>query len=111
MNWLILLDATDTGGGEGFNYSFFLVLGLIGVVFYFLMIRPQKKQKQQHRQMLDSLGKNDKIVTIGGIHGTVVSVKENYVILKIAENSDVNIRVNRSAIGAIVSPDAGSEEA
>ncbi len=109
MNWLIILG--DTEGGEGFNYQFFVVLGLIAVVFYFLMIRPQKKQKHQHRQMLDSLRKNDKVVTIGGIHGTVISVKENYVILKIAENSDVSIRVNRSAIGGVVSPDEGSQEA
>ncbi len=111
MNWMILLEAASEGTESLFQeYGFFIVLGLMAVVFYFLMIRPQKKQKQQHIQMLGMLRKNDKVVTIGGIHGTVISVKDDHVIIKISENSEVNIRINRSAIGGVVSGDEDSAE-
>ena len=64
------------------------------------MIRPQQRQKRQHQDMLSKVSKGDKVVTTGGLHGTVAGVKETTVILKVADN--VKVEVNRSSISQIV---------
>ena len=69
------------------------------LVFYFILIRPQQKQKTEHEQMIKHLNKNDEVVTNGGIYGTVVGLKEGSVLLRIAEN--VKIEVERSAIARV----------
>ncbi len=69
-----------------------LILG----VFYVIVILPQKKQQKQHEEMLKSLQKNDAVVTIGGIHGTIVNVKEHTISLRIDEN--IKIEIDRTAI-------------
>ena len=76
------------GGAQGMIASL-LPLILIFVVFYFLLIRPQQKKAKEHKQMLDSIKKGDKVVTAGGIYGVVESVGNNTVVLKIAENVKV----------------------
>lgn len=67
-------------------------------VFYFLIILPQQKTKKTHETMLKALDKNDEIVTSGGIHGTIVGVKDDTVLLRIAEN--VKIEIQKSAIAS-----------
>lgn len=67
---------------------------LIFVVFYFLLIRPQKAKEKEHLKMLTGLDKNDEVVTTGGIHGTVVNVKDKTVILRIDENVKMEIEKN-----------------
>ncbi len=69
-------------------------LVLIFVVFYFLLIRPQKKQEKEHQKMLKALDKNDQVVTSGGIHGTVVNVKDKTVTLRVDENVKIEIEKN-----------------
>ena len=69
----------------------FLPLILIFVVFYFLLIRPQQKQKKDHQEMLKALAKNDEVVTSGGIHGTVINVKDTSVVLRIDDNTKVEV--------------------
>ncbi len=91
--------AQSSGGGS--PISLIIMIVAIFAVMYFLMIRPQQKQKKQHQEMLNKLSKGDKVVTIGGIHGTVAGVKDNTVILKISDN--VKVEINRSAISQIVS--------
>ncbi|MDD5929969.1 MAG: preprotein translocase subunit YajC [Spirochaetales bacterium] len=78
--------------------SFFPVI-LIIVVFYFLMIRPQSKKQKETERMLNALKKGDKVITIGGIHGVVSSVKENTVIVKV--DDDCKIEFNRTAISTV----------
>lgn len=68
-------------------------------IMYFLMIRPQQKQKKQRQQLLDNLEKGDKIVTIGGIHGTIISIKDDEIVLQIAPN--VRISIQRTAVGFV----------
>ncbi len=68
-------------------------------IFYFLLIRPQKKKQEEHRKMVSSLNKNDEVVTSGGIHGTVVNVKEETITLRIDDNA--RIEIQKSAIGHI----------
>lgn len=69
-------------------------LFLIFIVFYFLLIRPQRAKEKEHGKMLGSLNKNDEIVTQSGIHGTIVNVKEKTVILRIDDNVKIEIEKN-----------------
>jgi len=66
------------------------------IFFYFFIIRPQKTKEKEHQKMLDSLNKNDAVITSGGIHGTIVNVKDKTVILRIDEN--VKMEIEKSFI-------------
>ncbi len=76
-----------------------LMIGLMFVVFYFLIFRGPRKKEQQHKQMVRSLNKNDKVRTIGGILGTIVDIKDDEITLKIDESNNTKIRVSTNAIG------------
>ncbi|MFA5320087.1 MAG: preprotein translocase subunit YajC [Candidatus Omnitrophota bacterium] len=71
-----------------------LPLAMIFVVFYFMLIRPQRMRDKEHQKMLASLSKNDEVVTSGGIHGTVVNVKETSVVLRVDENVKMEFEKN-----------------
>ena len=89
------------GGEAGGNTGFFISFALIILIIYFLMIRPQSKKQKEHRSMLDNLKKGDKVVTAGGIIGTIAGIKEkeNSVILKIADN--VKMEILKSSISKV----------
>ena len=72
---------------------------LIFVIFYFLLIRPQKKQQDEHKKMIAALKKNDEVITAGGIHGTIVNVKDHTVTLKVDDN--VKVEVQKSSIATM----------
>lgn len=84
---------------------------IIGILFYMMLLRPEKKKRAEMEQMLKNIKKNDRIVTIGGIHGIVVnSTKESdEVTIKVDEASNTKLRVNRSAISRVVLNTAESE--
>ncbi|GAA0354854.1 preprotein translocase subunit YajC [Bacillus horti] len=86
-------------GQEGL-LGFILPLVLMFAVFYFLLIRPQQKRQKERNQMLDALQKGDKVVTIGGLHGTIVELTESNATLKVSEN--VRLTFERSAINTVV---------
>ena len=69
---------------------------LIFVVFYFLLIRPQKTREKEHQKMVNSLNKNDEVVTSSGIYGTILNVKDRTVILRIDDN--VKIEIEKSCV-------------
>lgn len=75
--------------------TFFPFIIMIAI-FYFLIILPQNKKKKEHQKMLDNLKKDDAVVTVGGIHGSVVEVKTGTIILRIASN--VNVEFSKGAI-------------
>jgi preprotein translocase subunit YajC len=75
----------------------FMPLIIIMVVFYFFMIRPQQKQRKQRMELLDSLRKGDKVVTIGGIYGTLTDINEDTIKLKVSDH--VEIKMSREAVG------------
>lgn len=77
----------------------FLPFVIIIVIFYFFLIRPQNKKQKETEKMLAALKKGDKVVTIGGIHGVVSSVKEKTVIVKVDDNA--KIEFTRSAIASV----------
>ena len=72
-------------------------LALIFVIFYFMLIRPQKKKEKDHQKMLSDMAKNDEAVTSGGIHGTIINVKDKTVTLRIDENVKIEIEKNHIA--------------
>ena len=73
-----------------------LPIVFIFAIFYFLLIRPQQKKQKEHEKMVSELKKNDEVVTTGGIHGTVINVKDTTLILKVDEN--VKIEIDKNAI-------------
>ncbi len=81
----------------------FLPLILIFVVMYMFLFRGPKKKQQQHQKMFQSLRRNDKVRTIGGILGTVIDVKDDEITLKVDESNNTKIRVTPSAISKTVS--------
>ena len=79
--------------------SYLFPLALIFLIFYFILIRPQQKQQKEFKKMLESLKKNDQIVTVGGIHGTIINVKDKTLVVRIDDNARVEI--DKSAIGRL----------
>lgn len=78
------------------QYSFLILMILIFVVMYFFMIRPQQKKQKEIVKWRESLKRGDKVVTVGGIYGTVSEVKDTFLILEIDAN--VRIRVDKSSV-------------
>ena len=78
----------------------FLPMIILFVIFYFLLIRPQQKRQKEHRELIQNLKVNDQVVTIGGMHGKVAKVKDDTVILKVAEK--VEIEFEKSAISRTI---------
>ena len=99
MNLFLFAGGQGGGGGLMAYLPFILILAIM----YFLMIRPQAKRQKEKQRMLEALKKGDRVVTIGGIHGTVSGLKgkdKKIVNLKVSNNT--NISLNRSAISGLV---------
>ncbi len=98
-----LLGASEVGasGGSGQMVTTFITFGLVILIFYFLIIRPQNKKQKEAKKMLSALKKGDKVVSIGGVHGTVVSVKEQTTVVKVDDNT--KLEFSKSAISSVVS--------
>ncbi len=90
------LGASNAKGGA---FGMFLPMILVFVIFYFLMIRPQAKQKKKHQELVKNLKKGDEVVTTAGIHGKVVGVTDSIVTLEIAEN--VRIKLDRAQVATV----------
>lgn len=88
----------DSGSGIT---STLVMFGLIFLIFYFMIVRPQQKRQKERQKMLDAIKKGDKIITAGGVHGTVVGVEEKTVLVQIADN--VKVKVDRGSVSSIVS--------
>ena len=103
MNSLLTLMAADpaAGAGTASMMTTIITFVLIILIFYFLIIRPQKKKDKETKAMLAAMKKGDKVVTIGGIHGTVVSVKDQTVIIKVDDSA--RIEFSKNAISTVSS--------
>jgi preprotein translocase subunit YajC len=95
------MGAPGGGGAQGAPSMFQSIFPLIIIfaIFYFLLIRPQQKKAKEHKAMLENLKKGDRVVTSGGIYGTIHSLTANTVTLIISEN--VKIKVGRGYISEI----------
>ena len=77
-------------------------IAIIFIIFYFLLIRPQKKSQQDHAKMLDALQKNDEVITSGGIYGTIVNIQDNIITLRVDDNT--RIKVQKGSISKLKKP-------
>ena len=99
MNFITFLQAAGTETGttaQGSGWYMYIMLILIIVVMWFFMIRPQRKQQKELQKFREGLQKGDKVVTIGGIYGTVVEVKEKTLLLEV--DSNVKIKVDKNSV-------------
>jgi len=104
---MYLQDAAAQGGSL---FQLLIPFILMFVVFYFLLIRPQQKRNKLRNQMLSALKKGDKVVTIGGLHGTIDSLTDDIVVLKV--NDGTKLTFDRSAVNNVVSsPNADEKKA
>lgn len=78
-------------------------LVLMGLIFYFIMLRPQNAEKKRRAEMLNAVKKNDRVVTIGGIMGVVQNVKDDEITLKVDESSNTKITFTRASIARVIS--------
>jgi len=92
-------NAWAAGADAQSGFAQLVPLILIMVIFWFLLIRPQQKRVKEHRNMIEALKKGDKIVTSGGIIGTIVDIKDNTLKVEIADN--VRVQVKRETISAL----------
>ena len=105
MNALYIAQAA--AGQEGDPMSMLITFGLIGIIFYFLLIRPQRKQQKEIKERQDSLKAGDKVVSAGGIYGIVREVQQDTVKLEIAPNTI--IKIAKTSIVTTVAKDGSAE--
>lgn len=89
------------GGGGGGTIGFILPMVLIFAIMYFLIFRPQAKKQKQHQQMVNAIKKGDKIVTSGGIHGTVSGIKEKENTLIVEIDKNVKVELSRASVAKV----------
>lgn len=102
---LFLMQTSEQGGGSMFGL--FLPMILIFVIMYFLIFRPQAKKQKQHQAMIESLKKGDKVVTAGGIYGTIMGVKENEQAFIVEIDDNVKVKVARGSIARKIGKEDG----
>ena len=96
MNTLMLLQAAPAAQPAGAGWSMWIMLLLIFVVMWFFMIRPQRKQQKELQKFRDGLKKGDKVVTYGGIYGTVAEIDERTILMKV--DGETKIRVDKNSL-------------
>ncbi len=74
---------------------------LVFLVFYFLIIKPQKKKEEEHKKTIAALKKNDEVVTMGGVHGVIVGVKDTTFMLRIDDTTNTKIEVDKNSIAYV----------
>ncbi len=104
MEWL----AQQGGSGGGLNMIMLMVP--VFIIMYVLMIRPQKRKEKQRKEMISKIKKNDRVVTIGGIHGTVVTVKDNETVIKVDESSNTRLKLSKSAVAKVIDQENSGED-
>jgi preprotein translocase subunit YajC len=96
-------------GTAGMDWSTMalMLLCMFGIIFFF-MIRPEQKKQKERQNMISAMAKGDKVLTIGGIYGKIIQVKENAVILKVADNTSIEFA--KSSISAVINKEGAEKE-
>lgn len=102
-----LMEATSK---QGNFMTLIMPFALMFAILYFLVIRPQRQKEKKRLGMIANVRKNDHIVTTGGVHGVVISVKEKEVMVRIDDAKDVKLKIDKSAIATITVPKGESEQ-
>jgi preprotein translocase subunit YajC len=95
----ILIAMAPQGGGSANLISTLIMFGAIFLIFYFMIIRPQQKRAKEREKMLSNMQKGDKVVTSGGLHGTIAGIDEKTVLLQVGDN--IKMKFERSAIASV----------
>lgn len=101
MNYLLAMAPPAGGSGGGGFISTIIMFGAIFLIFYFMIIRPQQRRAKEREKLLSNLQKGDKVVTSGGLHGTIAGIDEKTVLLQVSDN--VKMKFERSAIANVIS--------
>ncbi|NJK92935.1 MAG: preprotein translocase subunit YajC [Blastochloris sp.] len=114
MNMMVglLAQTAPAAPGTNPNIPFFLqppvvMMGLMVLMFYFLIIRPQSKRAKEHKLLLESIKSGDKVVAAGGIHGVVTNVKDGIVVVRVAEG--VKIEVEKASVSSVTKSSDGEK--
>lgn len=111
MNWVSVAYAMGGLGGDGAQagggFAAFVPLLLMVGIFYFLLIRPQQKKQKEHRALLAALKKGDKVITQGGLHGTVTGLTDTVATIEIADK--VRVKIQRGYIAGLTTKAEASE--
>lgn len=108
MNFLNILLSMGATGGGGDSTSLFMMLGLMAVVFWLFMFRPQQKRQKEIKKFRSELDKGSRVVTIGGIHGKIVGVQDSTFLLELEGGN--RIKVEKSAISKEYTDGVGESE-
>ncbi|MCL5031069.1 MAG: preprotein translocase subunit YajC [Bacteroidetes bacterium] len=100
MESLLAMAPPPNGGGSGSLISTVIMFGAIFLIFYFMIIRPQQKRAKEREKLLSNMQKGDKVVTSGGLHGTIVHIEDKTVLIQVSDN--VKLKYERSAIATIL---------
>ena len=102
----LLIAMAPQGGGSANLISTLIMFGAIFLIFYFMIIRPQQKRAKEREKMLSNMQKGDKVITSGGLHGTIAGIDEKTVLLQVSDN--VKMKFERSAIASVSSSKEGN---
>jgi preprotein translocase subunit YajC len=105
---ILFADQQAPAGSTFFAIAPFIVIGLL---FYFIVLRPERRRQLELKKMIGSLKKNDRVVTVGGIHGTVANASQDSdeIILKVDEATNTKLRVSRTAIARVLAGESSIE--
>lgn len=105
LSWILLAAPAPDGSGSGGGAIQTLVMfGTMALIFFFMIYRPQKKRQKEREALLSAIEKGDKVVTTGGMHGTVAAIEDNTILIQVADNT--KIRFERSAVTTIANKKA-----
>ncbi len=90
---------TPQGSDGGGLFSTVIMFALIIAIFYFMILRPQQKRQKERDQLLNNLKKGDKVITTGGVHGTIVGMEDKTILVQVADN--VKIKYEKSSIATV----------
>ncbi|MFO7784929.1 MAG: preprotein translocase subunit YajC [Thermodesulfobacteriota bacterium] len=104
MNFLAYAMGQGGGGAEGAQggaFGAFIPLILMFAIFYFLLIRPQQKKAKEHKSMVAALKKGDRVISSGGLHGTVTGITDDVITMEVAPK--VRVKVSRGSVAGVIS--------
>lgn len=93
--------------GNSSQFASLLYIVALFAILYFLMIRPQQQRQKKHQEMINNLKPDDRVITLGGIYGTIVKIKDNSLVLRVADN--VRIEFLKTAISQVTSKEEGEK--
>ena len=94
--------AQDAGGAAGGGFEMLIMLGVFGLIFYFMLYRPQAKRVKDHKNLVTSLSKGDEVQTQGGMVGKIIKVSDEKDFIEIGLNDTTNIVIQKSAVSAVL---------